>query len=477
MASFLSPAAQEQAAATSQKNEPETVLHIESREAVLDVVARDHRNLPIADLAANEFQVYEVPEHAGKILRRVLYLRVIDPERATQEEDSASGFHVSTGPICALDATVHYKLAIQASAEPGFHTILVKTTRPHVHLYFRKRYYVGLTRENASPKDLTKLVTPKALREAACYHPITPPTLAITAKVIDVPGGHGTRYAVAIKPESLKDIGISGVAPRVQLEFGMCVFDDTGEVINYLHSSIDHQLTAGDSARMQDRGFVSFLDAPGNSPPALARLGVLDRNTGNLGVVDVSPALSTATQTSKQKRKARLIGDIRAFGSVARMGNAFCGDVYELAVGASSLSTLQGFDPVGSLYTDALNVPNQNITRMGGIPGVTHNSLWFGIDYYGKFYVSKPGEYRFELQSDDGSRLEIDDHVLIDLDGVHPVSGQTAATTLSAGWHSVHVPYFQGPPTALALVLQIQPPGELLRPFNLSEFVPSANKP
>ncbi len=114
---------------------------------------------------------------------------------------------------------------------------------------------------------------------------------------------------------------------------------------------------------------------------------------------------------------------------------------------------------------------------MGGIPGITHTSVWFGIDYYGKFYVSKPGEYLFELQSDDGSRLEIDNRILIDLDGVHPVSRQTVTATLSAGWHSIHVPYFQGPPTALALVLNIQPPGEAIRPFNLNEFVPPATRP
>jgi hypothetical protein len=114
---------------------------------------------------------------------------------------------------------------------------------------------------------------------------------------------------------------------------------------------------------------------------------------------------------------------------------------------------------------------------MGGIPGVTHSSLWFGIDYYGKFYVTKPGEYMFELQSDDGSRLEIDNRLLIDLDGLHDVTKQTATTTLLAGWHSIHVPYFQGPPIALALVLRIQPPGESMRPFNLNEFAPPATMP
>ncbi len=462
-----------QAAPSGQVYEPGIVLHIESHEAVIDVVARDRHNLPITNLAANEFEVYEVPEHGGKIPRRILYLRTIDPERKNQEEDATRGFHVTSGAVCALDAAVHYQIAIQASSKPGYHTVLVKTIRPHVSLTFRRRYYVGHTRENATRKDLETLVTPTALREAACYHPLTPATLAITAKVLDAPGGSATRYAVVIKPESLSDIGINGAVPRVQLDFGMCIFDATGEVTDYLHSTVDHQLNAADIARLPDHGFVSLLEAPGSQPPALARLAVLDRITGNLGVVDVSRPLPITAQTSQTRRKRKLIGDIRAFGSVLPKQDAFCGDVYELSVGATSIYDLGELDPVASIYTNTLNVPNQDITRMGGIPGVTHSSLWFGIDYYGKFYVTKPGEYSFELQSDDGSRLEIDNRLLIDLDGAHPVAQQTATTTLSTGWHSVHVPYFQGPPTALALVLLIKPPDdESFRPFNLNEFVP-----
>ena len=265
--------------------------------------------------------------------------------------------------------------------------------------------------------------------------------------------------------------------PRVQLDFGMCVFDEDGEVADYLHSTVDHQMNAADIARLPERGFISFLDAPGPEPPALARLAVLDRTTGNWVSLTFREPLATADQAKQAARQAakrrKLIGDIRAFGAVTPSENAFCGDVYELPAGATSLYSLGQLDPVASLYTNTLDVPNQDITRMGGIPGVTHSSLWFGIDYYGKFYVTKPGEYLFELNSDDGSRLEIDNRGLIDLDGVHQVMRRSAATTLSAGWHSIHVPYFQGPPIALALVLRIQPPGEAIRLFNMNEFVPA----
>src|SRR5664279_5921316 len=194
LVSLSQPSALAQAAPSGQEPEQAIVLHVEPREAVLDVVARDRRNLPITDLTVSEFQVIEIRNHAHTIPRRILYLRTIDPERKAQERDSAGGFHVTSGAVCALDSAVHYQIAIPASSQPGFHTVLVKTTRPHVNLTFRRRYYVGLTRENATPKDLKRLVTPEALKEAACYHPLTPPTIAITAKVLDTSGGGVTRY-------------------------------------------------------------------------------------------------------------------------------------------------------------------------------------------------------------------------------------------------------------------------------------------
>ena len=477
LAASLCPPALAQSVSPPPQYDPGVVLHIESREAVIDVIARDRHNLPIADLAASDFQVYEVPNHGHPTPLHILYARTVDPAHNNQEEDATQGFHVSTGAVCALDAAVHYQIAIPASSQPGYHTVLVKTTRPHINLTFRRQYYVGFNRKNAAPKDLRKLVTPDALEEAACYHPLTPPTLALTAKVLQASGGNGTRYAVVIKPESLSDIGVYGAIPRVQLDFGMCIFDSDGEIARYLHSTVDHQLNSADMAKLPAHGFVSLLVAPGHEPPALARLAVLDRTTGNLGVVDVSRPLAVSAQQSHAEKRRKLIGDIRAFGSVTPSQNAFCGDVYELPVNASSIDELSQHDPVGSIYTNTLDVPNQDITRMGGIPGITHSSVWFGVDYYGKFYVSKPGEYVFQLQSDDGARLEIDDNLLIDLDGVHAVDQETAQNALSVGWHSIHVPYFQGPPTSLALVLSIQPPGETMRPFNLNHFLPPPATP
>ena len=227
---------------------------------------------------------------------------------------------------------------------------------------------LAITAKTPRPNDLKKLVTPDALVEAACYHPLTPATLALTAKALQAPGEKSTRYSVVIKPESLSDIGVYGAVPRVQLDFGMCVFDADGEVAHYLHSTVDHQLNPADMAKLPAHGFVSLIEAPGPEPPALARLAVLDRTTGNLGVVDVSRPLAIAAQTSHAEKRRKLVGDIRAFGSVTPSDNSFCGDVYELSPGVTSVSEFGSSIPLAPSTPTPSTFPTRTLRAWAASP-------------------------------------------------------------------------------------------------------------
>ncbi len=73
---------------------------------------------------------------------------------------------------------------------------------------------------------------------------------------------------------------------------------------------------------------------------------------------------------------------------------------------------------MGTIYTTSLNVPPQDFEQ--GFPGVTNRFEWFAIDYSGRFWIENPGLYRFELTSDDGSKLYVDDRPVVDDDGAHP---------------------------------------------------------
>jgi hypothetical protein len=161
------------------------------------------------------------------------------------------------------------------------------------------------------------------------------------------------------------------------------------------------------------------------------------------------------------------------FGTTVVMSSGLQGNVFHISEFTKKLPSLDKLDkkkPSGTIYTSSLNIPPQDFR--GGFPGVTKRTEWFAIDYKGKFWIENPGRYKFILTSDDGSILSIDDRQVIDNDGVHSVETKDGTIELAAGVHKIRVTYFQGPGYAIALILQIEPPGQPARIFNTEEYKP-----
>jgi len=162
------------------------------------------------------------------------------------------------------------------------------------------------------------------------------------------------------------------------------------------------------------------------------------------------------------------------FGTTVVIPSGLRGEIYFLPPGTLALPKFEKLEPVGTIYTNGLNIPTREFTE--GFPGVTNRFEWFAIDYTGRFYVSNPGKYRFALVSDDGSKLYIDGRMIIDNDGHHPTLRMDGAVKLAGGIHRMRLSYFQGPRTELALMLGVCGPGETqFRLFNTNEFKPPAN--
>ncbi len=159
------------------------------------------------------------------------------------------------------------------------------------------------------------------------------------------------------------------------------------------------------------------------------------------------------------------------FGITVVDASGLRGQVYNLRKSATELPNFKKMKPVGTIYTNALNISPRDFTE--GFPGVTQRAEWFAIDYTGRFWIERPGKYRFALLSDDGSKLYIDDRTVIDNDGLHSPLALFGTAKLSGGIHSIRVSFFQGPRTRLALMLGVAAEGDLeYRIFNTSEFRP-----
>ncbi len=67
----------------------------------------------------------------------------------------------------------------------------------------------------------------------------------------------------------------------------------------------------------------------------------------------------------------------------------------------------------------------------------------FALVFSNTLTVSTAATYEFQVISDDGAKLYIDDQVIIDHDGVHPLTKKTGSVSLTAGTHSFRLEYFE----------------------------------
>jgi alpha-L-fucosidase len=93
----------------------------------------------------------------------------------------------------------------------------------------------------------------------------------------------------------------------------------------------------------------------------------------------------------------------------------------------------------------------------------------FAFAWEGVVTVPQDGIFTFKLASDDGSRLFIDDKVVVDNDGLHGMETKQGIAPLAAGYHRVRVEYFNAT-GGMGLRLEWQGPGVAAGPIPSNVF-------
>jgi len=161
------------------------------------------------------------------------------------------------------------------------------------------------------------------------------------------------------------------------------------------------------------------------------------------------------------------------FGTTIVVPFGLRGLIYFIPPRTSALPAFSTMDAVGAIYTPSLNVPPRAF--QDGFPGVTDRFEWFAIDYTGRFWIDPPGNYQFQLMSDDGAKLYIDGRPVADNDGIHPPRQKIVTANLSGGIHRIRVSYFQGPKNFLALTLHVTGPDGKWQVFSTDNFKPPSD--
>jgi hypothetical protein len=147
-----------------------------------------------------------------------------------------------------------------------------------------------------------------------------------------------------------------------------------------------------------------------------------------------------------------------AFGYEKPVWGCFEGNVMFIEKDSPKLPTdYSKYEVASRLYACEWDVPQRAFEN--GFPGVADKFEWFAIRYSGMFNVSQAGEYKFRINSDDGTKLTIDGNPVVMNDGQHPPTSASGSITLSAGDHELVLEYFQGPRYLIALQVWVTPPG------------------
>lgn len=177
--------------------------------------------------------------------------------------------------------------------------------------------------------------------------------------------------------------------------------------------------------------------------------------------------------------------DIKGFGTTKKVEHAWEGTVYLFDKGkllrlrnkqgdwfTRYKGDRKGKRQTAKIYNYSLNLPRQDFTK--GFPGVTDQFEWFAIDFELALYwpESLAGEYEFRVESDDGSILTIDGEIVIDNDGQHAMVKAEGRHEMEAGRRKFRLAYFQGPATAVGLILEYRKAGETeWKIFNTTDLI------
>ena len=96
------------------------------------------------------------------------------------------------------------------------------------------------------------------------------------------------------------------------------------------------------------------------------------------------------------------------------------------------------------MVNDFLEVPP---LKTGMVPIFTmeprEKEQFFSFDFEGYIDIKQAGEYTFYLATNDGGRMYVDDNMIINNDGLHPVVEVGKKVELQPGLHPISVKYFQ----------------------------------
>lgn len=156
-----------------------------------------------------------------------------------------------------------------------------------------------------------------------------------------------------------------------------------------------------------------------------------------------APDASSSLYTSPIKMYDDLILTVRSFAPDGRASNAVATEFLRSYRDRADVSYAYYEGSWPSLPNfESLSPARTGRTNDLSLDAIAHRTDRFAVAFATVLRITNEGMYTFTLASDDGSRLFLDEALLIEHDGIHGLSEKTASVFLARGLHPLRVEYF-----------------------------------
>ncbi|PQO42448.1 PA14 domain-containing protein [Blastopirellula marina] len=165
---------------------------------------------------------------------------------------------------------------------------------------------------------------------------------------------------------------------------------------------------------------------------------------GNLEAKYSVPSLTTFLQDPLKVRASGRMPSLRLeSGDAGKIAQYLLQDL-NVDVPANLTYTYYEQNGLSELPDFSKLTPKESGETMSFDIGLAHRKDNFAFVFEGSLHIGQAGEYTFHLESDDGSRIEIDGKQVAINDGIHPKQRRSGKIHLEPGMHELRVEYFEG---------------------------------
>lgn len=220
--------------------------------------------------------------------------------------------------------------------------------------------------------------------------------------------------------------------------------------------------TPGPDGSMEWRAAIALTGNPGGARLPIEvtavdiRGNVLDGDPRSVCMLNMQMTVEGHDRRPDTNHSIRL-----GVGGDTRLVGKWRANVYRSDVALSRLPDLSKLVPITTFETETLNVTPREASK--GFPGVPANLNLienYAIAFEGTLEVPRELRYRFYLMSDDGSKLWVNDQLVVDNDRVAGLASQSGEMSLSPGQHKLRIHYFQGARPTIALQFLVEEKGQ-----------------